>query len=354
MRKTATPFPTLITDAPESWQWPAPPIAWRHRPAPGLDEVQPCRIESPNGTPVDGEMLGFDPGKRTLTFRSSATGPVVELSFARFRRLTLTEPLRPVVQAAGTPVEQVRAAAHERDYRLRSNSTAPAISGRTAGRVEAPEGLYLFAPVEEEASLQRVFVPRSAYTLCEFGASAEEVAARMWIASPTELLAAIERQQRMPIRPLGQSMLELGLLTQTQLERALARQTGDRPLGESLVAGGLISRNDLQTALAHKMGYPRVDLARFPIDPQAIAKLPQRIAVGFRLMPLMLDGDRLIVAVDKPARVVKLRTVHAIAGITVVPVLASRMQILAAQERETHDIWSGHVSERLGFFSTTV
>jgi len=85
-----------------------------------------------------------------------------------------------------------------------------------------------------------------------------------------------------------------------------------------------------------------------------VAKLPPRIAIGFRMMPLMLKGDRLIVAVDKPARVIKLGTVHAIAGITVVPVLASRMQILLAQERLSHDIWSSHVAERIGFFATTV
>lgn len=126
------------------------------------------------------------------------------------------------------------------------------------------------------------------------------------------------------------------------------------PLGESLVAAGVISRADLQTALAHKMGYPLVDLTRFPIDPKAVAKLPQRLAVGFRAMPLMLDGERLIVAVDKPARVVKLKAVHAIAQLTVVPVLASRMQILLAQERQSNDIWAGHAAERMPFFATTV
>lgn len=351
-----TPFPTLITDNPEEpgrWQWPAPPFAWRYRPAPAHDVPQPCCIESRAGTEVDGEMLGFDPATRTLVFRSSTTGPAVELPFARIRRLTLKSPLQPVVQTGPVPVERMPVAAHERDYRLQSNAGA-VISGRTAGRVEAPEGLYLFTPVDEEAALQRVFVPRTAYALAEFGATAEEVAARMWIASPTELLAAIERQQRMPIRPLGQSMLELGLLTPAQLERALARQTRDVPLGESLVTSGLISRGSLQTALAHKMGYPLVDLTRFPIDPKAIAKLPQHVTVSLRLMPLMLDGTRLIVAVDKPARVVKLKAVHALVGLTVVPVLAPRMQIVMAQERQKQDIWAGHAPDGVGFFSTTV
>ncbi len=350
----STPFPTLIDEAPEKWQWPVPPFAWRHRPAPGNHIAQPCRVEGLAGTPVEGEMLGFDPASRTLTFRSSADGPMVELAFARFRRLTLTAPLQPVARTSGAPAERVPAAAQERDYRLQSHGSAAPLAGRTAGHVETADGLYLFTPVDEEASVQRVFVPRAVYTRCEFGPSAEEVAARMWIASPRELLAAIERQQRMPVLPLGQSLLDLGLITQTQLERALARQTHDTPLGESLVSIGVISRADLQTALAHKMGYPLVDLARFPVDPKATAKLPQRVAIGHRAMPLMLDHARLIVAVDKPARVIKLGAIHTFARLTVVPVLAPRLQLMAALEKLSNDVWSGHVSERVGFFATTV
>jgi len=110
--------------------------------------------------------------------------------------------------------------------------------GRTAGYVEAAAGLYLFTPIDEEAALQRVFVPRCAYSHCEFGPSAEEIAARLWIGSPAELLDAIERQERMPVLPIGQSLLALGLLTPAQLDRELAKPAGDRPLGEALVATG--------------------------------------------------------------------------------------------------------------------
>ena len=104
-----TPFPTLFAEQPEKWHWPVPPFVWRHRPPPSLDVAQPCRIESVAGTAVEGEMLGFEPSTRTLTFRSSAAGPVVELPFSRFRRLTLTAPLEPAVQSANMPIERVPA-----------------------------------------------------------------------------------------------------------------------------------------------------------------------------------------------------------------------------------------------------
>src|SRR5690349_22381209 len=69
VRKPPTPFPTLFADAPERWQWPTPPFAWRHVPAPPNDMPQPCRLERKSGTVIEGDMLGFDPQTRMLTFR---------------------------------------------------------------------------------------------------------------------------------------------------------------------------------------------------------------------------------------------------------------------------------------------
>src|SRR5690242_4101092 len=67
VRKSSTPFPTLFVDAPERWQWPTPPFAWRHVPAPSNDVPQPCRLERKGGSVVEGDMLGFDPQARMLT-----------------------------------------------------------------------------------------------------------------------------------------------------------------------------------------------------------------------------------------------------------------------------------------------
>ena len=299
-------------------------------------------------------MLSFEPAARRLIFRMRADAPVVSVPFARILRLTLTTALLPLKRDAGDPVERVPTAAQERDYSLQSAGTAEPLIGRTTGHVEAAEGIYLFTPVGEESSLQRVFVPRSSYLRCEFGPSAAEVAARLWIDSPSELLEAVELQQRKPVRPLGESLLALGLVTRFQLDRALARQPDKMPLGESLVAAGVISRADLQTAIAHKMGYPLVDLSRFPVDAAAASRLPRRLALSYRAMPLMIDKGRLIVAVDKPSRVVVLEAVHAFAEFKVVPVLAPKMQILLALEKLSSNVWSHNVTERQAFFDTTV
>ena len=348
------PFPILFDEAPEQWRWPAPPFGWRKVSLPDDSAAQPCRIETRQGTTIEGDLLSIDGPAQTLRFRTSSLGAPVTLAFSRFRRLTLTTPLRPAMQPGGAE-ERVPAAAQEREYRLHLSDTGEPMTGHTAGHVETGEGLFLFLPVEEERSVQRIFVPRSAYIACEFGPSAEEAASKLWVGTPEDLLAAIERQPRAPVLPIGQALLNLGLLTQDQLDRFLARPPADLPLGEALVRNGTITRSDLNTALAYKMGYPLVDLARFPIDAAAVEKLPTRVILLARSLPLMIDRERLIVAVDKPARVDKLRSMHVLTQQTVVvPVLASKGQLVLALGRiQQHDVWSQSVSLRPGFFATT-
>ncbi|HEX6705719.1 MAG TPA: hypothetical protein VF169_13225 [Albitalea sp.] len=345
------PFPVLMDEPAERWQWPLPPFDWRHEPAPDIDVAQPCRIEAPSGATVQGFMSAIDPGAATLAFRTSPGAGAVTLPFSRFVRLTLTDPLK---AEAGRLTERVPLAAHEREVRWWAGGDAAPRVMRSAGHVQTEHGLFLFPPVDHDGrALLREFIPRAACERCEVGPSAQDLAAEHWMSTPRELLEAIERQRRMPVLPLGQSLLNLGLVTQEQLDRALA-QHGDSPLGERLVDGGILSRADLHTAIAHKMGYPLVDLTRFPIDPQAAAKLPLRSSVKHRALPILIDADRLIVAVDRPARVNELQTLYSVSMYTVVPVLASKNQILLALSAMTrHDTWSANVSMRAEFFSTT-
>jgi hypothetical protein len=305
-------------------------------------------------TTVEGEMLNFDPTAGKLLFRTQADGPDATVPFGRIRQLVLTAPLLPAPRIAGAPVERVPSAAQERDYRLHAKDGKP-IAGRTAGYVATDAGLYLFTPLDEERALQRVFVPRSAYTGSEFGPSAEEIAAERWIATRQELIEAIERQQRAPVLRIGEALLNLGLVTRRQLDRALAQQRGDVPLGEMLVASGVISRSDLNTALAHKMGFPLVDLTRFPVDLDAARKLPLRLATQSMALPLMVHGERLIVAVDRPSRIDKLHTLHVFTGMKLIPVLTSKAQImLALSDLAQQDVWSHNVFARLVFAPTTI
>jgi len=161
--------------------------------------------------------------------------------------------LKPLAVASGRRGVSGLAQYEDREFRLKSVDAGqgPTV-GRTFGYVQSKEGLYLFPADPRDSGLQRVFVPRSAYCDHQFGPFTEDVPGSREISDPNELLQAIERQRTMPVMPIGRSLLQLGLVTTAQLERALTEKPADVPLGEALVRAGALSRTGPDRALAHK------------------------------------------------------------------------------------------------------
>ncbi|KWT97066.1 MULTISPECIES: ATPase, T2SS/T4P/T4SS family [unclassified Variovorax] len=144
------------------------------------------------------------------------------------------------------------------------------------------------------------------------------------VITPDQLLKELEAQSRMPIMRIGQALVSLGMVTEKQLEAALAQQQLDRnvPLGETLVRMGVVNRSQLQVALVRKMGYPLVDLQRFTAAAEALRKIGHGVARRLQVMPLMIHEGRLVLALDDPAsRHAAIDEVEFIAQMKVVPVI---------------------------------
>ena len=143
------------------------------------------------------------------------------------------------------------------------------------------------------------------------------------VTTPEQLHDAIEAQGRMPMVRIGEALIALGYITETQLADALTNQGKDRkvPLGELLVTQGLITRANLQTALARKMGYPQVDLQAFPIDIEALKKLPVAAAQRLEMLPLGMMNGKVIVATEDPSRRDRIDEAEFLTQTKVVPVL---------------------------------
>ncbi len=350
-----TPLPILTLDPEQTsgWQWPLPPFARSQAMAPLEDVTTPCRIETPNGAAVDGQLVHFDVDAEVLRFELANGATPLALPFSKFRRLSLGRPWSLARRAPGAPQERVTTAAQERSYCIEL-ALGGNLSGRTLGHVEEECGYFFFSPLDDGAAVQRIFVPRAACLSLSLGKSAEEQAAERWVGTREQLLAALEAQPRVKIKPLGEALVDLGFITRGVLERAIADQHPERsvPLGEDLVGRGLLSRADLRTALAHKMGYPLVDLTRFPVDPEAVCKLSQRVMLEHNVLPLLQDGERLIVAVDDLVRVPRLQSLRGLTEVKVVPVLASRSRISLALAALGTDRWADHVPMHLKLLVT--
>jgi type IV pilus assembly protein PilB len=124
---------------------------------------------------------------------------------------------------------------------------------------------------------------------------------------------------------LGAVLVASGLVTQEQLDGALARQNnGGGRLGEVLVSESLVSEHDIVTAVARQMHIGVADLTHTTPQPAALGLLPRDFIVRRRLMPLSLDDNgSLMVAMTNPLDVISIDEVGMRTKKRVVPVICT-------------------------------
>jgi len=357
MRPTATPFPSLLIEPLSEWRWPRPPFDWVHRvhadDHPAEDAFsEPCSLTGLHGRRLDGHLLDLKLDERVVSFRAAADAPPMNVPMSLVSELRLKQPLASTAPSAGSQAERLPRPSQERRYTL-ALKDGREISGRTLGVVVEDEGLYLFEP-RDDWSVERVFVPAAVIVSRHFEPTVEEQARESWYRDPTELLIAIAQRRIGTVKPMGQALQALGVLTEDDLARALAPSDDKLAVGERLVQWGMLSSHDLATAIAHKMGHPLVDLERFPVQDATAKRLHPRVALRHRAIPIWAEGDRMIVCVDKPARLLGLEQHHALDGFQLLAALAPRSLIIQTLAKvSSQDVWAEVTSLRSGAFVDT-
>ena len=381
----------------ESSSWPAPPQDG-YPSRTGVDAQEPCELVGLTGGSTRVKLIEFDADSGTVHLQTPQARKPIAIRFEQFQRLVLLTPIAPLPPTGGQ-VKKYRLEAYHVTHKSGHSS-----SGLTIGTVERPAGVFLFEPIDEQASVRRLFIPRATIARISFGADAESYLAQLAPATapaeltssafaslplpaaslsapaatpssdlgpaggittrvhqvaeilserpattPQELEEGIARQARMPIVRLGEALIALGYINLAQLHDAIEEQRQDRstPIGELLVRKGLVTREGLQTALARKMGYPVVDLAKFPADTEALVLVNKGLAARVQAMPLMVRHGRLIVAVEDPSRAKALDEVEFAAGCKVVPVLALAGTLSEGIERAYQKLGAESLEARL-------
>jgi type II secretory ATPase GspE/PulE/Tfp pilus assembly ATPase PilB-like protein len=335
------------------FQWPTPPYAAYPQPQP-QSSPEPCEILGLNNSRTIGHVILMVPSERVAQVNVPPARSAMPLKFAQFRALKL---LRPI---AAAPRESIAVDDPlSLDQRPRSEFKIQfhgggELKGLTIGHYQDDNGLYLFPPAAaDDDAVLRVFVPREVLANFEIGerigtlllrdqsvtteqledAAKEQndlrsrrvgdILVAKQVVTAEQLMQAIEQQAKMPMVRIGEALLALELITQEQLDAALEQQRSDRsvPLGQLLVRKGLVTRQQLQSALARKMGYPLVDVEHFPVEADAVRKLPHSVAKRLEVLPLVLRDGKLIVAMEDPTRRDAIDEVEFIAQLKVVPTL---------------------------------
>lgn len=133
---------------------------------------------------------------------------------------------------------------------------------------------------------------------------------------------------------LGTLLQEYGLITEEQIQYAVQEQkaTGER-LGECLIRLGLLIDTDLARALAKQAGLPFIDLRTFVPDREVLGRIPGQAARHSQILPLRIENGNINVAVADPFNSVVSDTVFRIAGLPSNTYVAAGTELRKAIEK---------------------
>jgi adsorption protein B len=97
-------------------------------------------------------------------------------------------------------------------------------------------------------------------------------------------------------RPLGEILVDQGVLTHDQLERALSDTVSGLRLGSSLVHAGTVSAAQLAKAVAAQNEVEAVDIEPYAPDARLLDVVPRDVMLRYGVLPLREDGSTLVLA----------------------------------------------------------
>lgn len=135
-------------------------------------------------------------------------------------------------------------------------------------------------------------------------------------------------------KPLGQILKEMKLVTEGQIQEALAiqKQRGG-VIGKILVTLGYVSEDDVNQALAKQAGLEVVDLDEMDIPPEIIERVSPSIASTYRVIPVKIKNGKLVLAMADPFNVKAIDDLRFLLAENIEPAISNEAAVGRALEK---------------------
>ena len=150
---------------------------------------------------------------------------------------------------------------------------------------------------------------------------------------------------------IGDLLMARGLITQEQIDQALAYQRGSdhhKLLGQILVELKFVTEAQVMEERARADGIPFVTLTPQLVDAEVLGVLPREFLTEHQVLPLFLVNGRLTVAVSEPTNVFLMEEIERKTGYPVHVVVATNVNIRAMQSHFFRDSHLVVVDELVG------
>jgi type IV pilus assembly protein PilB len=107
--------------------------------------------------------------------------------------------------------------------------------------------------------------------------------------------------KRVVSKQLGELLRERGIITESQLDKALRIQKEKGGLiGQILVMLGYAKEEEIAQALTVQYGFPYLPLESYEMNPEAVKLIPENVARQYNLIAIDRIADLLTIAMSNP------------------------------------------------------
>jgi len=141
-------------------------------------------------------------------------------------------------------------------------------------------------------------------------------------------------QRRIINKQLGELLIDRGVISEEQLEKALSLQLEKGGLiGEILVELGFAKEEDIAQSLTAQYGFPYLPLSNYDISSEIIEIVPDRVSRQYLLIPIDKIGNNLTLAMSNPLNVQAIEDVELLSGCSVQTFVSTSSDIKRAIEK---------------------
>ncbi|MCM1022603.1 MAG: Flp pilus assembly complex ATPase component TadA [Prevotella sp.] len=136
--------------------------------------------------------------------------------------------------------------------------------------------------------------------------------------------------------PIGQYMVNEGIITEEQLQNVLDKKkeenTPGKYFGDYVIELGYVTDIQFGQVLAKKLNVPFIDLndPETQVNGEAVRKIPEALAKKHTIIAVKITGKRLTVATHDPVNFYIFEDIKVTTGMDVVPVLSTKAGIVKA------------------------
>ncbi len=129
--------------------------------------------------------------------------------------------------------------------------------------------------------------------------------------------------------PIGEILVEKGFIRAEQLDEALRKQkeSGGKMLGDVMLEMGLVSETQLAQALSIRLKVPYVDLSTVQINREAVMKVSEDVARDKTLLAFQINNNRLLVATNDPINFYIFEDLKVKTGMEIIPQISTKTAI---------------------------